>query len=289
MRNWRQGLLLATALLVFVLGFSLVTHLRSSPTSEDNVAVATTNGEEPAQPEETVALTANDKGSAETVAALKNDGKPVSEEQAVKIAGDLLGVGPAARYTVKRDTVTDKTLPFVEVIDLPVWTITFEGLAVTFPGAAGPKPEFSTLTCLVDIRTGALLKVLSPLPAAGAVYTEAHPEVLDEKRKKYFTPMKAYRLAKAGVKPLLPLLPELEKQHKGTVQPAKQVVAYFGLYTGNNIKDVNLPCWQIKTGGLDFPFLHGDVNDVNFDVDATTGKAFGTEFSGKSDGTAIPR
>jgi len=289
MRNWRQSLLLAAPLLVFVLGFSLVTHLRSSPTPEDNVAVAARDGEEPAQPVETIITTAaNEQEPAKpetVVVALKNDGKPISEDQAVKIAGYLLGVDKEARFSAKLGKVTDKTVPFVKVVDLPVWTVTFTDLALF-------NPEFSTLTCLLDAKTGALLKVSSPLPASGAVYTEAHPEELAERVKQTnFTAIGASSLADAGIKPLIPLLSEL-KNSKKTVQPAKQLVAYIGLYTGNGIKTkyVDHPCWLINTGGLQFDFYHSIVSDVNFYVDGTSGKGFKTGFFGKSDGTSpVPR
>jgi len=274
-------LLLAAVMLIFVLGFSLVIYLQSHKQSP--------------KPEESIAVTAtNDEARAETFAVtITNDEQPITVDQAVKIAGDLLGINKEARYTVKRDTVTDKTLPFVEVVDLPVWIITFEGVKVTFPGAAGPKPEFSTLTCLVDAKTGALLKVSSPLPATGGVIdNETHPEVLAEMMKETnFTAIEASRLADAGVKPLIPLLPEINKQNK-TIQPAKQLVAYIGLYTGNgiNTEHVNHSCWFIKTGGLHFPSLHMIVTDVDFYVDTTSGKAFMTGFAGTGDGTSpIPR
>jgi len=233
MRNWRRGLLPGAALLVFVLGFSLLTS---------NKILA--DGEE-----------------------------PVSEDQAVKIAAGLLGIDTETDYSAKLDKVTDNTGPFIKVVDLPAWTITFEGVEVTFPGAEQPKPEFSTLTCLVDARTGALLKVSSPVPTAGAVYNETHPGALvEEMGNKTLTPIAASRLPDAGVKPLIPLLPELEKLRKRNIQPAKQLVAYIGLYTDNlpASKFVEHPCWLINTGGV----KTASGSDVLTYVDATTGKVF---------------
>jgi len=231
MRNWWRGLLPGAALLAFLLGFSLLT-------SHQILA----DGEE-----------------------------PVSEDQAVKIAAGLLGIDPETDYSAKLDKVTDNTGPFVKIVELPAWTVAFEGVEVTFPGVEEPKPEFSTLTCLVDARTGALLKVSSPVPAAGVVYNETHPGALaEEMGNKTLTPIAASRLADAGVKPLIPLLQELGKQYKTTFQPAKQLVVYLGLYTDNlpASKFVEHPCWLINTGGLKTPF----GSDVLSYVDATTGK-----------------
>jgi len=201
----------------------------------------------------------------------------ISEDQAVMIAAGLLGVDPTARHAAKLDKVTDKTVPFVEIVDLPAWTVTFEDLAVTFPGVEQPKAEFATLTCLIDAKTGALLKVSSPLPAVGAVYNETHPEALaDEMRNKTLTPIAASRLPDAGVKPLIPLLQELGKQRKTAMEPAKQLVAYLGLYTGNlfTTKFVEHPLWIVNTGGL----KTSRGSDALFYVDAITGKVYLTRF-----------
>jgi len=224
-------------------------------------------------------------GFALTYTQIRANGEHISERQAVMIAAGLLGVDPAARHAAKLDKVTDKTVPFVEIVDLPAWTVTFEDLEVTFPGVEQPKAEFAALTCLLDAKTGALLKVSSPLPAAGAVYNEAHPEALaDEMRNKTLTPISASRLADAGVKPLIPLLQELGKQRKKTIQPAKQLVAYLGLYTDHIQADkyVEKSCWLVNTGGLRTPF--GD--DVLLYVDAASGKVFQTrcaDFTGVGD------
>jgi len=237
MRNCRRNLLLAAALLICVLGFSLLT-------SHQILA----DGEE-----------------------------PVSEDRAVKIAAGLLGIDPATDYSAKLDKVTDNTVPFIKVVDLPVWRIIFEDVAVTFPGAEQPKPEFSTLTCMLDAKTGSLLKVSSPLPAAGAVYNETHPEEMAaEMKRRPLTHIEASRLADAGVKPLIPLLLEFEKQRKTAIEPAKQLVGYLGLYTGNlfTTKFVEHPLWIVNTGGL----KTSRGSDALFYVDAITGKVYLTRF-----------
>lgn len=212
-----------------------------------------------------------------------NADTPVTQSQAVTIARGLLGVAPEAQYTARLGRATDNTIPFLQVADRLAWEITFDNLAVTFPGAEGPKPEFSTITCLLDAQTGALLKVSTPAPATGAVFSEQHPGALATamaNSKTSLAAMPADQLAQATVKPLIPLLLDLEKQVKDTIQPAKQLVAYFGLFTDRRPSRnmVDRPFWIVMTAGLHYymPSTFGTfyATDTQFFINASSGKLY---------------
>lgn len=217
-----------------------------------------------------------------------NADTPITRDEAVKITSGLLGIEPQASCMARLGLATDNTVPFLKIADRLSWEIVFENLAVTFPGMEGPKPEFSTITCLLDARTGALLKVSTIMPAIGAVYTEKFPGKLEKalaSSDMSLVGMPASQLAQVAVKPLIPLLMDLEKREKDTIQPAKHLVAYFGLFTdrrpARNIvidRPADRPSWIVMTGGLHclMPTTFGDhyATDAQFVVDACSGKPY---------------
>ena len=260
MRNLLRIPVLAITVLIVVLGFPTLSHDQTPDPPTTHRAVF-------------------------TVSETQQDDVPISRDRAVKIASGLLGIDPQGSYPARLGLATDNTVPFLMISDRLVWEIVFEDLIVSFTDADGtekPKQEFSILTCLLDARTGALLKVSSMTPAVGAVRSEHSPGELEKEMtngKMSFAALDAAQLTQVTIKPLIPSLKELEKGKRDTIQPAKQLVAYFGLLTDRARPSrhiVDRPYWIIMTGGLQRPMRtpsgEHKASDACFWVDACTGK-----------------
>jgi|GEM_PF-2401408 len=201
---------------------------------------------------------------------------PVTRNQAVQITSALLGIDPPESCPARLGLATDNTVPCMKVVDRPAWEITYENLAVALPGMEGSKPEFSTLICLLDARTGALLKISTLPPALG--YEPGELEYMMPKLNESFTAIEAAGLPEAAVMPLIPLLGEIEKKEKNTVKTAKQLTVFLGLYTKPFSKIADSPHWLVQTGGLQMPYGEFTTTNACFWIDAKSGDFHGKRF-----------
>jgi len=221
-----------------------------------------------------------------TFKEIPQEAVPVSQEQAVATARRLLGLTPATSHQAQLGLATDNTVPFLKIANRLAWKIIFDGIVVSFTDADGtemPKQEFSTLTCLLDAQTGALLKISSLTPVSdSAARCENNPGELEEEMyhsKMSLASMDAANLTQTDIEPLIPLLLEIEKSKSNTIKPATQLVAYFGLFTSRARPSrpiVDQPYWIIMTGGLQrqlaVPVGNHKASDAWFWVDACSGK-----------------
>jgi len=254
---------LAVILLISIAVF-LIYRFRQSSEQSANQGKATTNRQ--------AEITFTKEGN-KVITALKETpvDVPVTRDQAVKISSALLGIDQPESYHARLGLATDNTVPCMIVVNHPAWEITYENLMVDLPGLPVPKVEFSTLICLLDAQTGALLKVTTPTPAMG--YEPGELERHMVRAHGNFSPIEAAGLPKANIKPLIPLLGEIIKQNRNAVRPAKHLTAFLGLCTDPPTKLANSPQWIVQTGGFRRPY--GDeftTTDQSFWVNAITGK-----------------
>jgi len=221
-------------------------------------------------------------GSASVVISFEESaGTPgVAREAVLSLAAGYAGLAPEGVISARYGLATDTSIPFLEVVRRPAWEITFGGVNVsvaTWAGTTVQNPNISTLTVLLDGNTGALLKVSSPQPAAGALAAEPAPTSAASWCWTHSLTLQTTAAGPAAT--FMEALQYAETRKANSASGAGEVNACFGLLTdARPLWNLNqTPCWIVLFGGVSLPVPGGAEPAIKamLVLDASTGESYG--------------
>jgi len=193
--------------------------------------------------------------SAVVVSFEERAGTPrVTREAAVSRAATYTGLAPESVVSARYGLATDTSIPFFRVVRRPAWEVVFSGVNIsvrTWQGTTKQNPNISTLTVLLDAKTGAVLKVSSPRPAAGALAAEPSPVPADT----WWTHGLTLKPSAAGARVTFMQALQFAERRKATVvTEAEEVIGYLGLVTIDTDRRIrDKPCWVVFFGRVGPP------------------------------------
>jgi hypothetical protein len=216
----------------------------------------------------------------------------ITQAEAIARATAYTGLPVASVTTATQKQVTDPSVPVADVLNRDVWEVTFTGVTISaYPPAEEAKanPNIHTMRVWLDAQNGALVRAFTPKPPDGGLSR------MTGARERGMLSANGLSLSMATVppaKPLMSILPLVDRALRGSIAQARELVAYFGLLNDTRPTErvIDRPAWLVYLGGISQPFTSGGpiggpgvgpATEALVVLDATTGEWHTTFLTGR--------